>query len=223
MHTSAMRANLAALLDLVLPADCAGCGAAGVGWCADCAAALTNGPARVRPRTDPGVPCWALAPYEGPARRAVLAVKERGRRDLTGPIGLAMARGLARLRAPDRPLMLVPAPSRGGSARRRGGDPVLRTARAAAGWLPDCQVVPMLRVWWGVRDSVGLTPGERQHNLRDRISVRRGPLACLGDAGNAEVVVVDDVLTTGATARESVRALGLAGVETGAVLVTCSA
>ncbi|WP_431967807.1 ComF family protein [Nocardia sp. bgisy134] len=211
------------LLDLVLPAACAGCGAAGVGWCPDCAAALTNGPTRVRPRADPGVPCWALAPYAGPARRAVLAVKERGRRDLTGPLGLAMARGLAQLRAPDRPLMLVPAPSRGGSARRRGGDPVLRTARAAAGWLPDCRMVPMLRVWWGVRDSVGLTPGERQHNLRGRISMRHGPLARLGDTGNAEVVVVDDVLTTGATARESVCALGRAGVETSAVLVTCSA
>ncbi|MEV6390400.1 ComF family protein [Nocardia xishanensis] len=215
--------HIAALLDLVLPAACAGCDAAGVGWCPGCAAALTDGPTRVRPRTDPGVPCWALAPYAGPARRAVLAVKERGRRDLTEPLGLAMASGLARLRTPGRPLVLVPAPSRGGSARRRGGDPVLRTAAAAAGWLPDCRMVPMLRVWWGVRDSVGLTPGERQHNLRGRISVRYGPLARRGGAGNAEVVVVDDVLTTGATVRESVRALGLAGVETSAVLVTCSA
>ncbi|MCP2274800.1 ComF family protein [Nocardia amikacinitolerans] len=215
--------HLAALLDLALPASCAGCGAVGVGWCADCAAALTGGPTRVRPRTDPGVPCWALAPYAGPARRAVLAAKERGRRDLAAPLGLAMARGLAGLRTPDRVLVVVPAPSRGASARRRGGDPVLRTAHAAAGWLPDCRVVPMLRVWWGVRDSVGLTPGERQHNLRGRVSVRRGPLASLRGGENTEVVVVDDVLTTGATARESVRALRGAGVETSAVLVTCSA
>ncbi|MGW4771060.1 ComF family protein [Nocardia sp. NPDC004278] len=211
------------LLDLILPTDCAGCGAVGVGWCAECAATLARTPMRVRPRTDPGVPCWALGPYAGPARRAVLAMKERGRRDLAEPLGLALAAGLMRLRADARPLVLIPAPSRRAAARRRGGDPVVRTARAAAGWLPDCRVVPMLRVWWGVRDSVGLTVSERQHNMRGHVVAAPGAGAVPEIPGNAEVVLVDDVLTTGATARESVRALGRIRVQVCAVLVTCSA
>ncbi|WP_330249984.1 ComF family protein [Nocardia sp. NBC_00565] len=211
------------LLDLILPAACAGCGTAGVGWCAECAATVAGPPVRVRPRTDPGVPCWTLGPYAGPARRAVLAAKERGRRDLGEPLGLALAHGLGRLRDGERPLVLVPAPSRRAAARRRGGDPVSRMAHAAAGWLPDCRVVPMLRVWWGVRDSVGLTTNERQHNIRGRVVARPGPGAGPRISANTEVVLVDDVLTTGATARESVRALSRIEVPVCAVLVTCSA
>ncbi|MET7769737.1 ComF family protein [Nocardia sp. NPDC005366] len=211
------------LLDLMLPARCGGCGAVGIAWCADCAAALARPPVRVRPRTDPGVPCWALGPYSGPARRAVLATKERGRRDLAEPLGYALATALGRLRAPGRPLILVPAPSRRAAARRRGGDPVLRTARVAARSLRDSQVVPMLRVWWGVRDSVGLTSGERQRNLRDRIHAVPILGARASYTGFAEVVVVDDVLTTGATARESVRALERIGYSVRGVVVTCAA
>ncbi|MGW6425671.1 ComF family protein [Nocardia sp. NPDC055053] len=212
-----------ALLDLVVPAHCAGCATAGAAWCACCAAELSLDPVRVRPRTDPGVPCWALGPYRGPARRAVLAAKERGRRDLAAPLGLALAVALARLRAPDRPLVLVPAPTRAAAARRRGGDPVARSAAAAAQWLIDCRTVPLLRMRPGVRDSVGLTPYERAHNLRDKIMTVAGAPGPAGLAPNAEVVVVDDVLTTGATVTESVRVLSRIGVCPRAVLVTCAA
>ncbi|MFI9509406.1 ComF family protein [Nocardia sp. NPDC052566] len=211
------------LLDLVLPAACAGCGAAGVGWCEGCASALARPPVRVRPRADPGVPCWALGPYAGPGRRAVLAAKERGRRDLAAPLGLALAGGLTRLRAKDRPLVLIPAPSRRASARRRGGDPVLCATRAASGWLSDSQMVPMLRMWWGVQDSVGLTGRERYHNLHGRIITLPACDTGVALPPNAEVVLVDDVLTTGATACESIRALAGIGVRTRAVLVTCAA
>ncbi|WP_280269871.1 ComF family protein [Nocardia wallacei] len=211
------------LLDLILPQACGGCGALGDGWCARCAASLAGPPIRVRPRTDPGVPCWALGPYAGAGRRAVVAAKERGRRDLAAPLGLALARGLDTLRSRDRRLLLVPAPSRGAAARRRGGDPVARTARVAASWLPDCRVVPVLAMRRGVRDSVGLGPSDRRHNLHGRIIVRNGSLpAALADP-NAEVVLVDDVLTTGATAGESVLVLARAGVPTRSVVVTCAA
>ncbi|WP_024799862.1 ComF family protein [Nocardia sp. BMG51109] len=211
------------MLDLVLPQVCGGCGVSGTGWCAGCAESLSGPPIRARPRTDPGVPCWALGPYAGAGRRAVLAAKEHDRRDLAAPLGLALARGLDGLRARDRPLLLVPAPSRRAAARRRGGDPVRRAVRVAAGWLPDCRAVPMLTTRSDVRDSVGLGPRARRHNLRGRIlpagGSPPGPLC----PPNAEVVLVDDVITTGATAAESVRVLAQAGVRVRAVMVTCVA
>lgn len=211
------------LLDLILPHTCGGCGRAGTSWCAECAAALAGPPIRIRPRADPGVPCWALAPYRGSARRAVLAVKECRRRDLTSPLGIGLARGLDHLRDTARPLILVPAPSRRAAARQRGGDPVARSAHVAASWLPGCRSVRTLRLRPGVRDSVGLGHRDRQHNLRGRIMVSTArPIAALFPA-NAEVVLVDDVLTTGVTMRESVRALRDAGVTVRAALVTCAA
>ncbi|MFR9751182.1 ComF family protein [Nocardia sp. 004] len=211
------------LLDLLLPVDCAGCGRPGVGWCACCAPALAGPPVRIRPRIDPGVPCWALGSYTGPVRRAVLAAKERGRRDLAEPLGVALAGGLAELRSPRRPLILVPAPSRALAARRRGGDPVLRAARVAARSLSDSSVLPVLRVGRGVRDSVGLTSAERVRNLGGRVTTTPGRAAAWAAWADAEIVVVDDVLTTGATVRESVHALYRSGLPTHGVLVTCAA
>ncbi|MFI6868745.1 ComF family protein [Nocardia sp. NPDC050406] len=211
------------LLELVLPRTCCGCGVGGTDWCADCAEALSGPPIRARPRADPGVPCWALATYSGAARQAVLAVKEQRRRSLAAPLGLAAARGLDRLRDRARPLVLVPAPSRRTAARRRGGDPVLRVARVAASWLSDCQPARLLRMRPGVRDSVGLSRGDREHNLRGRIIVAPRTPNDVRIPANAEVVLMDDVLTTGATARASVRALTAAGVPVRAVLVTCRA
>lgn len=209
-------------LDLILPRECGGCGMPGVGWCAGCARSLAGPPVRVRPRADPGVPCWALGEHRGARRRAVVALKDRNRRDLAVPLGRALARGLDTLRDPDRALVLVPAPSRRSAARVRGGDPVGRVARVAASWLVDCRAVPALRMRGAVRDSVGLDPAQRRANLHGRIATRPGPRLDALFVPNAEVVLVDDVLTTGATAGESVRTLARVGVDVRAVMVTCA-
>jgi len=211
------------LLDLILPRECGGCGVPGVVWCAGCVRSLSGPPVRVRPRTDPGVPCWALGGYRGAGRRAVVGIKDRNRRDLAVPLGRALARGLDTLRDPGRVLVLVPAPSRRSAARRRGGDPVARVARIAASWLVDCHAAPALRMRGAVRDSVGLGPAQRRANLRGRITTSPGPSLDALFVPNAEVVLVDDVLTTGATAGESVRALAGVGVDIRAVVVTCAA
>ena len=79
----APRVLLAALLDLLLPGSCGGCAAPGPGWCAGCAARL--GPLRW-PVLPGGPPVVAAGRYRGPLRTAVLAYKERGRRDLAGPL-----------------------------------------------------------------------------------------------------------------------------------------
>lgn len=211
----------AALLDLALPLECGGCAAAGIRWCGPCAEQFAQEPRLLRPRVDPGVPVWSLGTYVGSRRQAVIEAKEHGRRDLYRPLGRALALGLDRLREfgeldpPElAPLILVPAPSRRAAARRRGGDPVrLMAGRAASALAPEqVEVAAVLEMGRGARDSVGLGAEERQRNLSGRVRLR-GSLR-----GTGTVVVVDDVVTTGATASESVRVLSSAGVRVHAVL-----
>lgn len=214
---------LASLLDLVLPVECGGCGLPGIEWCRRCAAELADVPAPVRPRVDPGVPVWALGSYRGARRRAVIAAKEHGRRDLARPLGLALATAVSRLRRwgelPAGPVVVAPAPTRARAARSRGGDPVTRAAHAAAALDRRLEVRSLLVTGRGVRDSVGLSAAQRQRNLAGRVRIRGSAPPPRG----AAVLLVDDVVTTGATAAESVRVLRAAGYRPWAVLVIAAA
>jgi predicted amidophosphoribosyltransferase len=213
------------VLDLILPLECGGCGAPSTRWCDACAAELSvavDQPHVVNPRIDPEVPVFALGRYAGARRRAILAMKERGRGDLAAPLARALAVGVHRLLTwgmVETPLTIVPAPTRRSAARRRGGDPVTRLARAAVAGRPDVTVVQALRMKALVRDSVGLGTSARERNIAGRVVLRgeRGQL--LG----TEVVIVDDIVTTGATAREAVRILRDGGIRVAAVLAIAAA
>jgi predicted amidophosphoribosyltransferase len=212
------------VLDLVLPLQCGGCGAASTRWCDACAkemAVRPDEPHLISPRVDPGVPVFSLGRYAGARREAIVAVKEHGRADLVRPLAVALRAGVIQLLTwgvVDIPLTIVPAPTRRWAATRRGGDPVTRVAVAATSRHGGVTVVQALRTRALVADSVGLSSADRQSNIAGRVKVVR-PLS--KTAG--EVLVVDDVVTTGATARESVRVLQTAGAAVVAVLAVANA
>jgi predicted amidophosphoribosyltransferase len=213
--------NNADMLDLMLPLQCGGCGAPSTRWCRACARELAvkpDEPHLIAPRLDPGVPVFSLGRYAGARRETIVAVKEHGRADLIAPLAVALHAGLERLLmwgVVDTPLTVVPAPTRRSAARRRGGDPVTRMARAATAGLGGVHVVQVLRLRALVRDSVGLSGADRQRNIAGRVKLTK-PLA-------GEVLVVDDIVTTGATASESVRVLHVAGVHVVGVLAVANA
>lgn len=223
------RRSLGATLELALPTTCGGCGVPGVTWCDACAEeagrATYPGDARQvcptpRPRGYP--PTWAASPYDAAARKALVAFKDGDRRDLVAILAPmlsdAMAAALAgdpQLRAVltsgNGPVFVVPVPSSPAAVRRRGDAPLDLLARAAVRQVGlsslDLIVSPALRLRRRVADQSGLNHRQRASNVECAMQVRPrwrtsiGGVACL---------LVDDVLTTGATLVEAARAL-LAG------------
>jgi predicted amidophosphoribosyltransferase len=197
-------ALLAAAVDLVLPGVCAGCGSPGEQVCPGCAGRLEAGrPHRATPDPcPPGLPrTYAAVPYDAVVRGLLVAHKERGRLRLGQPLGALLAGAVLQMRPGE--VVLVPVPSSRAAVRARGHDHALRLARAAAGsaGLVAAALLVPTRV---VADQAGLDTAARAANLAGALAVRR-PLAGL------PVVVVDDVVTTGATLVEAARALRAGG------------
>ncbi|WP_225822965.1 ComF family protein [Streptomyces naphthomycinicus] len=227
------------LTDLVLPADCAGCGAPRTALCPRCRATLEGAaPRRVRPVPEPaGLPVvHAVAPYAAEVRALLLAHKERGALTLAGALGTALARavraglghggpggggsgagagaGGGSDGSPWRgPVLLVPVPSARWAVRARGHDPVRRMALAAAGELrrtgTPARVAAVLRQRRPVADQAGLDARRRLENLAGALEVTAGGGRLLG-AGR--LVLLDDLMTTGASLAEAARALRQASV-----------
>jgi predicted amidophosphoribosyltransferase len=202
---------LAAAVDLILPAPCAGCGThARAAACPRCRAAF--GPPREWAPPS-GVPRLAAAAHwSGPARALVLAHKERGRAGLRATLGAGLAEAVRALldeAGPGVPVVLVPVPTRRSARRSRGRDPLAILTRAAARDLRrsgrPAGVVPALRHRRRVRDQAGLLGPERAANLAGALVARRSA------PRRGVVVLVDDVCTTGATLTEASRALRAAG------------
>ncbi|MBT2414888.1 ComF family protein [Streptomyces sp. ISL-12] len=107
------------------------------------------------------------------------------------------------------PVLLVPVPSARRAVRARGHDPARRIALAAAGELrrtgTPARVAAVLRQRRAVADQSGLGSRQRSDNLAGALTVVPGAARLLRDGG--PVVLVDDLVTTGASLAEAARAV----------------
>lgn len=206
----------AALLDLCLPGSCAVCGDSTAPVCPDCLGdldeALFPAPARVAPDPPPpGMPVvTACGPYDDPLRSLVTAYKDEDRRDLLPVLAPLLGDAMdVALRTAGHGhtggVLLVPMPSSAAAVRRRGDEPVTLLAGAASrrtGSRPP--VARVLRVTRALADQSHLGARDRAANLAGAYAVRR---RWTGRLTGIPVLLLDDVVTTGATLAEAARAL----------------
>ncbi|WP_190860120.1 phosphoribosyltransferase family protein [Actinomadura sp. RB99] len=170
-----------------------------------------RGPASLRRSGPPGEPSPPRGPgpplQPGPPRSASKAT--------TASATSAASASATATATPTEPIPIVWVPSRRGAARRRGHDPMRQAVAVAvqrlrAGGVP---VVALggLRQCRRVADQAGLGAKARRDNLNGALeAVARAPLA------GRRVVLVDDVVTTGASLAEAARALREAGADVAA-------
>jgi predicted amidophosphoribosyltransferase len=217
--------GLAAVLALVLPVVCVGCGAPDRALCRACRCTLDRLPGRTR--LVAGVRLDAAHEYDGLVRTLVLEWKLRGRvdvvRGLTRRTADLVRTALAE--APPGTVVLRVPPSRRGH-RRRGFDPVVTVLRRAG--VRRARALRRVRAPGGgdglsaalVGDPgpAGVGPvgvghagrGQKERSAIERVAATVGTLVADGVA-DRDVVLVDDVVTTGVTMAEAVRAVRAAG------------
>ena len=215
----AIRASVAAMgdrwqpwLDLVLPRSCGGCGRPGLDWCGGCARALLLRRPRLVAVPGECVPVAAVVgKHEGLLRRAILTHKRASIPRLRAVLivlmaaliasvrPVAMARGLWRP-----PLALACVPPSGWHPNRI---PMVEVVDPVAG---ECAAFApkLLSAARRRRPQKGLAAAARASNVRHafRADPSRAP------PGVLSVVIVDDVITTGASIREAGRAVRAAGL-----------
>jgi len=196
---SAWRMLVDELAAFVLSGGCAGCDAPGTLLCDVCRSALAARP--VHTTTPDGMPVVAALAFDGVAARCVRRVKEEGETLLARPLGTALARTIAQMRADHPDVLFVPVPTGRAAFRRRGFRvPELLLRRAG---------VVQARVLTQTRRTVD----QRELDLDQRRSNVVSSMRARHARGAHEVVLFDDVVTTGATLDEGVRALKSAGFQ----------
>ena len=197
---------VSAAIDLYLGGKCHGCGLPGRSPCLDCREALRARPAaQLRLGLDVDLICGV--DYDI-AKQFVIAYKDQGAWQLTAVLGLTLAGAVRRLledaqidEADYSRIVLVPVPSSAAAVRRRGFDHTATLAGNVARRL-GMRWSPLLRRTRKVEDQVG-------HGVQERLASQSHSMQAR--TGDSAVVVIDDVVTTGATVVEAVRALRAAG------------
>lgn len=199
------------LFDQCFPESCAACNRAHRRYLFLCEACALDLPEQPVGRYVGDPPVLALAPYsyQPPVRSAVLRFKHHARPQLARQFAAALAPLACHLSW--KPPCFVPVPLHPLRLVERGFNQSALLARALATHTRGMAQPRLLRRVRAVPTQSRLNRQQRQRNVGDAFAVMQRPIA-------RRVLLVDDVVTTGATANSCIEALRSAGIAVGGVL-----
>ena len=189
------------LSHLVFPTRCYGCNSLGISICTACRSEWIPHYYKTQIKT---LSIHSAIMYTPTASKIILAAKENGLQGADDLLIAAIEHVLNKAQLDKGYFTLVPVPSSKQSQRRRGRSFVVDLTRAISRHtgiaVNDC-----LQISRRVSDQAGLTRIQRSANMQHAFSLKPGAIL-RGDA-----IVIDDVVTTGATLQEAARALNSQG------------
>ena len=198
------------LLALIYPTTCLLCNSAGVTLCPTCEIRLESCRQSYLLH---GFTLYSSLHYNEAAANLILAAKESNER--------AAARYLAELSYAR--YLLIPIPSSKAADKRRGYQHMVLLARLVAKKITidhgvECSVAPVLVPARKIADQSGLNAAARLANMRGAFELKAGV-----DLRGAGIILIDDLVTTGSTMGEALRALKMGRYEPDALLSACVA
>lgn len=210
--------SLLALSDLIFPARCLGCRQLGIGICSTCRVSWHPHIYRTAIAADGfSFPVYSAVAYSPVAQRVLLGAKESALHDADRLILQALSHSLSYFYSEIGIADLVPIPSRKANTRKRGRDFILEQTHAIS-QSPRVQVRAILSHSRKVKDQTTLNSRSRELNLSQSMSCREQ-----GDSSSTPVIIIDDLVTSGATLREAGRALRRAGYTVTGAVTACVA
>lgn len=224
------------LLALAVPVDCVCCGAEDLALCHACEGRIrrltrepfraeSGAPALMDVRGKVLLPVAAAGVYREELAQALLSFKRHGQHQLKNSLARALAGAVRAAAGEGQVVILVPVPTSSGAYMNRGFSPVHLLLSEASRKLPGVRVADVLAKT-GKADlrlpggQKGLDRGARAKRVRGSMEVRR---RARGKVAGCPCIIIDDVLTTGATVAEAARALHQAGaIVTGAVVLAAT-
>ena len=196
------------LIDLIFPSRCAICDSSGKNLCDTCRELIWIEPLEFEL---PGLAVFTVTKYSEETSKLLVALKEKGQSALVSELATMLEPILLKIPSSESTVFLVPAPSRPANFAKRGFTPMLLLAQAISNRNPGLKVLNALNFSRDVKDQVGLSANERIANLAMSMRLNQ-------QVAGKICYLLDDVVTTGATALEAARVLRIGGATVPGVL-----
>jgi ComF family protein len=196
------------LIDLIFPSRCAICDSSGKNLCDPCRELIWIEPKEFNLS---GLAVFTVTNYKEETSKLLVALKEKGQSALVSELAIMLEPILKKIPSSESTVFLVPAPSRPANFAKRGFTPMLLLAQAISNRNPRLKVLNALNFSRDVKDQVGLTANERLANLAESMRLNQ-------QVAGKICYLLDDVVTTGATALEAARVLRIGGATVPGVL-----